>query len=77
MARCHAGLEKKVKYAVIDIGSNSVRLMLWADGKTLYKKVSTTRLAEGMDENGLSPLALDRTALAVKEFYEEGIYDGN
>ena len=31
-------------YAVIDIGSNSVRLMLWADGKTLYKRLETTRL---------------------------------
>ena len=24
-----------MKYAVIDIGSNSVRLLLWADGHTL------------------------------------------
>ncbi len=62
-----------MKYAIIDIGSNSVRLMLWADGKTLYKKVKTTRLGEGLDGNGLlSETAVERTALAVEEFAVEG-----
>ena len=61
-----------MKYAVIDIGSNSVRLMLWADG-TLYKKVCTTRLAEGLSASGsLCQSAMERTARAVADFYHEG-----
>lgn len=59
--------------AVIDIGSNSVRLMLWADGKTLYKKILTTRLGRGLEGKGvLSPDAMERTALAVRDLAEEG-----
>ncbi len=62
-----------MKYAIIDIGSNSVRLMLWADGKTLYKKVATTRLAEGLDAHGkLSEEAMERTAHVVDCFVREG-----
>ena len=60
------------KYAVIDIGSNSVRLMLWADG-ALYKKVETTRLSEGLSESGvLSEAAMKRSERAVAAFCEEG-----
>ncbi len=62
-----------MKFAVIDIGSNSVRLMLWADGKSIYKKVATTRLGEGI---ALSPVlradAMERTANAVAAFAQEG-----
>ena len=58
-----------MKAAVIDIGSNSVRLMLWADGKVLFKTLKTTRLGEGM---AFSPFlkaeAVERTANAVAEF---------
>ncbi len=65
-----------MKYAVIDIGSNSVRLMLWADG-TLYKKVCTTRLAEGLAASGsLSEAAMERTARAVADFCTEGRREG-
>ena len=61
-----------MKYAVIDIGSNSVRLMLWADGP-LYKKVCTTRLAEGLSCSGsLCDTAMDRTVRAVADFCKEG-----
>ncbi len=61
-----------MKYGVIDIGSNSVRLML-SDGKnTLEKFVQTTRLAEGMgEEHMLSISAIERTALAVSFFYDK------
>ena len=38
------------KFAVIDIGSNSVRLMFVADGKVLYKRLHTTRLGAGLAE---------------------------
>ena len=62
-----------MKYAVIDIGSNSVRLMLWADGKTLYKKLLTTRLGAGFDKSGvLSERAMLATQNAVTSFCEEG-----
>ncbi len=59
--------------AIIDIGSNSVRLMLRADGKTLYKKIETTRLGAGLAAtHALSEEAIERTALAVRAFCEEG-----
>lgn len=62
-----------MKTAVIDIGSNSVRLMLRADGKTLFKKLATTRLGEGVAfTHALSAEAMERTAWAVCAFYEEG-----
>ena len=58
------------KYAVIDVGSNSVRLMMLADGKVLYKTLSTTRLGEGLAQTSrLSETAITRTALAVQAFY--------
>lgn len=60
-----------MKYAVIDIGSNSVRLMLWADG-TLYKKLFTTRLAAGMQGGVLCEESMARTAQAVAAFWREG-----
>lgn len=61
-----------MKIAVIDIGSNSVRLMMWADGKTLYKKMKTTRLGEGLNfAPKLSDEPCARTAQAVAEFVEE------
>lgn len=58
--------------AVIDIGSNSVRLMVMSNGKTLYKRINTTRLGEGLVSSGkLLPEAISRTAAAVKNFYDE------
>lgn len=61
-----------MKFAIIDIGSNSVRLMLWADGKTLYKKLKTTRLGAGLASNGsLSEEAIARSVSAVCDFCTE------
>lgn len=58
-----------MKLAVIDIGSNSVRLMIWADGTSLYKRVNTTRLGEGIAQSGtLGADAMRRTAAAVADF---------
>lgn len=58
------------KIAVIDIGSNSVRLMLVADGKVLYKALNTTRLGEGLASSPrLKSEAVARTAAAVAEFF--------
>lgn len=65
-----------MKIAVIDIGSNSVRLMLWADG-TLYKKVKTTRLGEGIAYSSmLKEEAMERTVVAIKEFAVQAKQDG-
>ena len=58
------------KFAVIDIGSNSVRLMFVADGKVLYKRLKTTRLGENIAQTSrLKGEAIERTAIAVAEFY--------
>lgn len=65
------------KNAVIDIGSNSVRLMLVADGKVLYKTLNTTRLGEGIAVRPrLKEEAIERTARAVSEFYARAKAEG-
>ena len=61
-----------MKFAIIDIGSNSVRLMLWANGKTLYKKLITTRLGSGLSSAAtLREDAMNRTLEAVCQFCGE------
>lgn len=66
-----------MKCGVIDIGSNSVRLMLWSDGKTLYKRLNVTRLGEGVQNTGtLQPAAMERSAAAVQAFVEQAKADG-
>lgn len=66
-----------MKTGVIDIGSNSVRLMLWADGKTLYKKLHTTRLGDGLSFSPrLKQEAIDRTVNAVSDFKRQALADG-
>lgn len=58
-----------MKISAIDVGSNSVRLMVMADGKTLYKQLETTRLADGLAASGLLKAeAIERTARAVQLF---------
>ncbi len=65
------------KIAAIDIGSNSVRLMMWADGKTLYKRIDTTRLGEGLASSGkMKTEAIERTALAVSRFVGQAKAEG-
>ncbi len=66
-----------MKIAAIDIGSNSVRLLMWADGKTLYKRMCTTRLGEGLEASPyLNEQACIRTAEAVSAFVTEAKADG-
>lgn len=65
------------KFAVIDIGSNSVRLMQVADGKVLYKRLTTTRLGEGIAfSSNLKEEAISRTAMAVQAFYLQAKEEG-
>lgn len=62
------------KYAVIDIGSNSVRLMCVANGKVLYKRLNTTRLGEGLAQSTmLKAEAIERTAQGVAEFFRQAV----
>ena len=66
-----------MRCAVIDIGSKSVRLLLWADGRSIYKLVETTRLGEGLAGAGvLSAAAMERTADAVASFCARARADG-
>ncbi|MEG1613376.1 MAG: hypothetical protein RR357_04345 [Clostridia bacterium] len=63
-------------YAVIDIGSTSVRVML-TNGKLVEKQIETTRLADNMSEGGnLQPQNIERTAQAVAEYYYYAIGKG-
>ena len=65
------------KIAVIDVGSNSVRLMLVADGKILYKTLEITRLGEGLASLGeLQPASIERSAKAVANFYAQAKAEG-
>ncbi len=60
---------KTIDAVVIDIGSNSVRLMTLADGFPLYKALATTRLGEGLAHSDyLKAEAIERTARAVETF---------
>lgn len=59
-------------YGVIDVGSNSVRLMISDGKKTIAKYVKTTRLAEGMGDNKvLQTVAIERTVAAVSYFFDK------
>jgi exopolyphosphatase/guanosine-5'-triphosphate,3'-diphosphate pyrophosphatase len=69
------------KQAVIDIGSNSVRLLVaeCAGGNVapIYKAISTTRLSEGLAVSGiLNETAMKRTAAAVYDFNIKAIEMG-
>ncbi|MCD8295283.1 MAG: hypothetical protein LUE27_08590 [Clostridia bacterium] len=66
-----------MKICAIDIGSNSVRMAMIADGKTLYKAVSTTRLGEGIATSPLlKDAAMERTSDAVAAFVQRGREEG-
>lgn len=66
-----------MKTGIIDVGSNSVRLALMADGKTLYKTLATTRLGEGLSLTGkISGGAVERTAQAISGFIRKAEEDG-
>ncbi len=66
-----------MKYGVIDIGSNSVRLLMASDGKTLYKELNTTRLGEGLALTGkLTAAAMYRSAFAVRDFRAQALGEG-
>jgi exopolyphosphatase / guanosine-5'-triphosphate,3'-diphosphate pyrophosphatase len=59
-----------VSVAAVDVGSNSVRLLVLADdGTRLLRRIITTRLAEGVDRTGhLADGAIARTVDAIAVF---------
>lgn len=63
--------------AALDIGSNSVKLLVVEDGpenqpRVLYDRAIVTRLSKGMHETGvLSPEAMERTVTTVASMLEE------
>jgi len=69
------------KIAVIDLGTNSARVLLAKieNGKILYrqKKIETTRLGEGVDQNKiLTERAIHDTLAAVEGFYNLSLEKG-
>jgi len=47
--------------AIIDIGSNSVRIRISSGGKVFFRETITTQLAKGMSDNMLSDRSIIRT----------------
>jgi exopolyphosphatase/guanosine-5'-triphosphate,3'-diphosphate pyrophosphatase len=69
------------RYAVIDVGTNSVKLHIaerLADGwRTVTDRAELTRLGEGLDATGeIAPQAAARTADAIAEMAEEARRSG-
>jgi exopolyphosphatase/guanosine-5'-triphosphate,3'-diphosphate pyrophosphatase len=56
--------------AAVDIGTNSVRLLIVDDvGKELARPMRITRLGQGVDVTGaLAPEAIERTTLVLREY---------
>lgn len=66
-----------MRYGVIDIGSNSVRLMVSEELERVYKKINTTGLGRGLAVTGeLKEENMRVTANAVEEFYREAQREG-
>lgn len=74
---CILKMKSKVLYpvAVIDVGSNSVRLMV-DTGTKKEKYLITTRLAEGKIESRLANASILRTVNAVVLLFEKAIKSG-
>lgn len=60
-----------MKYAVIDIGSNSVRMLINGDGASIFKESKITKLAKGMFNGVLDGESINRTICAVKYFVDK------
>lgn len=60
------------RYGVFDVGSNSVRALVYENGKSLFKGLITTRLGEGLTASKqLSDEAIKRTLSGIGTLYAE------
>ncbi len=64
-----------MRYAAVDIGTNSCRLLITEEHhgswKVLHRELITTRIGAGVDGHGLiSPTAMERTIQGLKELQE-------
>lgn len=58
-----------MKYSVVDIGSNSIRLLISDGQKALLRMMEITRLAEGLNKSGvLSDAAMERSAAVILKY---------
>ena len=64
--------------AAVDVGSNSVRLLILDDaGQRVLRRITTTRLAEGVDRTGhLADTAIERTVTAIADFRDIWALEG-
>lgn len=66
-----------MRYGIIDIGSNSVRLLVSEELDRIYKKINTTGLGRGLAVTGeLREENMRITANAVEEFYLDAKKEG-
>lgn len=66
-----------MRYGIIDIGSNSVRLLVSDGDNRVYKKINTTGLGRGLALTGrLQEPNMAETANAVEEFVAEAKRNG-
>lgn len=62
-----------MKYCVIDVGSNSVRVLLSENGKTVEKNVTVTGLAAGLTTSGkISDAGMQKTVNAIEKYALQG-----
>jgi len=63
--------------AVIDIGSNSVRLAIFADGQIVYKGKVTSQLGKGLAFTGrIDPVQKDKTVAAIQTLIVKAVIFG-
>ncbi len=66
-----------MKLAIIDIGSNSVRIGIFANGNIFYRNKESCQLAEGMAFSGkLKIEAMERTLKAIEKFISIALEKG-
>jgi exopolyphosphatase / guanosine-5'-triphosphate,3'-diphosphate pyrophosphatase len=67
-----------VSVAAVDVGSNSVRLLVLDDaGQRVLRRIVTTRLAEGVDRTGrLADAAIARTVAAISDLRDVWVAAG-
>ena len=79
MAKAILSLNQKasMKYAIIDVGSNSIRLMVIANGEPLFSDTATTRLGQSLAVNNtLGAEEFQNSIDAIKNFCNRAILAG-